>query len=62
MVFYCSPFFFLNRLYFFHLLVVEFCVSGPRLTRVDVIVMNKDYVGQYLHSVEIKKVAENFWR
>ena len=36
-------------------------VSGPRLTRVDVIVMNKDYVGQYLQSIETIKAAENSW-
>ena len=36
-------------------------VSGPRLTRVDVTVMNKDYVTQYLQSSEKKKSAENSW-
>ena len=36
-------------------------VSGPRLTRVDVTVMNKDYVSRYLQSSEIIKAAENSW-
>ena len=36
-------------------------VSGPRLTRVDVTVMNKDYVSQYLQSIETIKAAENSW-
>ena len=36
-------------------------VSGPRLTRVDVTVMNKDYVSRYLQSLEIIKAAENSW-
>ena len=36
-------------------------VSGPRLTRVDVTVMNKDYVSRYLQSFEIIKAAENSW-
>ena len=36
-------------------------VSGPRLTRVDVTVMNKDYVSRYLQSMEIIKAAENSW-
>ena len=36
-------------------------VSGPRLTRVDVTVMNKDNVSRYLQSSEIIKAAENSW-
>ena len=36
-------------------------VSGPRLTRVDVTVMNKDYFSGYLQSLEIIKAAENSW-
>ena len=36
-------------------------VSGPRLTRVDVTVMNKDYVSRYLQSSEIIKAAESSW-
>ena len=36
-------------------------VSGPRLTRVDVTVMNKDYVSRYLQSFEKIKAAENSW-
>ena len=36
-------------------------VSGPRLTRVDVTVMNKDNVSRYLQSLEIIKAAENSW-
>ena len=36
-------------------------VSGPRLTRVDVTVMDKDYVSRYLQSIEITKAAENSW-
>ena len=36
-------------------------VSGPRLTRVDVTVMNKDYVTRYLQSSERIKSAENSW-
>ena len=36
-------------------------VSGPRLTRVDVTVMNKDYVSRYLQSFETIKAAENSW-
>ena len=36
-------------------------VSGPRLTRVDVIVMNKDYVSRDLQSIETIKAAENSW-
>ena len=32
-------------------------VLGPRLTRVDVTVMNKDYVNRYLQSIEIMKAA-----
>ena len=36
-------------------------VLGPRLTRVDVTVMNKDYVSRYLQSIEIIKAAENSW-
>ena len=36
-------------------------VSGPRLTRVDVTVMNKDYVSRYLQSIENIKAAENSW-
>ena len=57
-------FFFLDRLYIFHLQVLEFCVKlfkGPGPTRVDVTVINKDYVGWYLQCVEIFKVAENSW-
>ena len=45
---------FFARLYFFSTFVSSgiLCetVSGPRLTRVDVIVMNKDYVSRYLQS------------
>ena len=45
---------FFSRLYFFSTFVSSgiLCetVSGPRLTRVDVIVMNKDYVSRYLQS------------
>ena len=37
-------------------------VSGPRLTRVDVTVMNKDYVTRYLQSSEKINSAENSWR
>ena len=36
-------------------------VSDPRLTHMDVTVINKDYVGWYLQSVYICKAAENFW-
>ena len=36
-------------------------VSGPRLTRVGVTVMNKDYVSRYLQSSETMKAAENSW-
>ena len=57
-------FFFLDRLYIFHLQVSEFYVKlfkGPGPTRVDVTVINKDYVGWYLQCVEIFKVAENSW-
>ena len=36
-------------------------VSGPQLTRVDVTVMNKDYVSRYLQSSETIKAAENSW-
>ena len=57
-------FFFLDRLYIFHLQVLEFCVKlfkGPGPTRVDVTVINKDYVGWYLQCVEIFQVAENSW-
>ena len=36
-------------------------VSGPRLTRVDVTVMNKDNVNRYLQSSEMIKAAENSW-
>ena len=57
-------FFFLDRLYIFHLQVLEFCVKlfkGPGPTRVDITVINKDYVGWYLQCVEIFKVAENSW-
>ena len=36
-------------------------VSGPPLTRVDVTVMNKDYVSRYLQSSETIKAAENSW-
>ena len=36
-------------------------VKGPGPTRVDVTVINKDYVGWYLQCVEIFKVAENSW-
>ena len=57
-------FFFLDRLYIFHLQVLEFCVKlfkGPGPTRVDVTVINKDYVGWYLQCVEKFKVAENSW-
>ena len=36
-------------------------VSGPRLTRVGVTVMNKDYVSRYLQSSETIKAAENSW-
>ena len=36
-------------------------VSGPRLTRVDVTVMNKDNVSRYLQSSEMIKAAENSW-
>ena len=45
---------FFARLYFFSTFVSSgiLCetVSGPRLTRVDVIVMNKDYVSRDLQS------------
>ena len=34
-------------------------VSGPQLTRVDVTVMNKDYVSRYLQSSGNKRAAEN---
>ena len=36
-------------------------VSGPRLTRVDDPVMNKDDVSLYLQSMETIKAAENSW-
>ena len=36
--------------------------KGPQPTRVDITVINKDYVGWYLQCVEIFKVAENSWR
>ena len=53
------------RLYFFSTFVSSgiLCetVSGPRLTRVDVTVMNKDNVSRYLQSSEIIKAAENSW-
>ena len=54
---------FVARLYFFSTFVSSgiLCetVSGPRLTRVDVTVMNKDNVSRYLQSSEIIKAAEN---
>ena len=57
-----SFFFFLDRLYIFHLQVLEFCVKlfkDPLVWMLTVI--NKDYVGWYLQCVEIFKVAENSW-
>ena len=36
-------------------------VLGPRLTLVDVTVMNKDYFSGYLQSLETIKAAENSW-
>ena len=35
--------------------------KGPGPTRVDVTVINKDYVGWYLQCEEKFKVAENSW-
>ena len=57
-----SFFFFIDRLYIFHLQVLEFCVKlfkDPLVWMLTVI--NKDYVGWYLQCVEIFKVAENSW-
>ena len=60
-----------HRLFFFSRPIVHFSfasvgilretVKGPGPTRVDVTVINKDYVGWYLQCVEIFKVAENSW-
>ena len=62
-MFCCTPLFFFRPIVRFQLQVVEFCetVSGPRLTRADVTVMNKDYFSGYLQSLEIIKAAENSW-